>query len=301
MNKPSTNPPDPVPVVPATPPVMTPSVVTPPAIATPADINTVNQQYRRLSRRGLLAGSASVIGAYFGWRWLAYSAEIDGIPWPLRRMHEFNERLARAYFRPDALAPEFPIEQATDPRPNGMHGIRSAAPADADHMIKLIGFGGREMSVSIEMIRKLPRIEQITELKCIEGWSAKVKWAGARLSDLAAATGIGSRRGLAYNPGDTGSHICNYVAMRTPDVQLDENDRHYYVGIDSASALHPQTLLCYEMNDAPLTRAHGAPLRLVIPLKYGIKNIKRIGSIQFGDDRPADYWAERGYDWYSGH
>jgi len=66
------------------------------------------------------------------------------------------------------------------------------------------------------------------------------------------------------------------------------------------SAMHPQTLLCYEMNGAPLTGAHGAPLRLTIPVKYGIKNIKRIGSIQFTDNRPEDYWANEGYDWYAG-
>src|SRR5438445_25196 len=78
-------------------------------------------------------------------------------------------------------------------------------------------------------------------------------------------------------------------------------DGGYYVGLDMESALHPQTLLCYEMNGQPLTLAHGAPLRLVIPVKYGIKNIKRIGTIRFTNQRPADYWAEQGYDWYSGH
>ena len=75
----------------------------------------------------------------------------------------------------------------------------------------------------------------------------------------------------------------------------------YYVGLDIESALHPQTLLCYAMDDRPLSLGHGAPLRLVIPVKYGIKNIKRIGTIRFTDERPADYWAERGYDWYAGH
>ena len=45
---------------------------------------------------------------------------------------------------------------------------------------------------------------------------------------------------------------------------------------------------------------HGAPLRLATPVKYGIKNIKRIGTIRFTNTRPADYWAERGYDWYAG-
>ena len=66
------------------------------------------------------------------------------------------------------------------------------------------------------------------------------------------------------------------------------------------SALHPQTLLCYEMNGQPLTSAHGAPLRLAIPVKYGIKNIKRIGSIAYMESRPKDYWAQEGYDYYAG-
>jgi DMSO/TMAO reductase YedYZ molybdopterin-dependent catalytic subunit len=45
---------------------------------------------------------------------------------------------------------------------------------------------------------------------------------------------------------------------------------------------------------------HGYPLRLIIPVKYGIKSIKRIGSMYFDNERPSDYWAERGYDYYSG-
>ena len=68
-----------------------------------------------------------------------------------------------------------------------------------------------------------------------------------------------------------------------------------------ASALHPQTLLVYEMGDKPLLPEHGALLRLYIPVKYGIKSLKRIGTIRFIDERPADYWAEQGYDWYAGH
>ena len=74
----------------------------------------------------------------------------------------------------------------------------------------------------------------------------------------------------------------------------------YYVGIDMPSALHPQTLLAYEMNGKTLEDRHGAPLRLVVPVKYGIKNIKRIGKIAYTNEQPADYWAEQGYDYYSG-
>jgi DMSO/TMAO reductase YedYZ molybdopterin-dependent catalytic subunit len=66
-------------------------------------------------------------------------------------------------------------------------------------------------------------------------------------------------------------------------------------------AMHPQTLLCYEINGQPLSIDHGAPLRLVTPLKYGIKHLKQIGSISFSDTRPRDYWAENEYDYDEGH
>ena len=120
-----------------------------------------------------------------------------------------------------------------------------------------------------------------TELKCIAGWSVIVNWAGCRLSDFAAEH-------------NRSRDLARYVGLETPD-------RGYYVGLDMPSALHPQTLLCYEMNGAPLTIEHGAPLRLVTTVKYGIKSIKRIGRITFTDERPQDFWAERGYDWYAGH
>ena len=56
-----------------------------------------------------------------------------------------------------------------------------------------------------------------------------------------------------------------------------------------------------DLRTTGLTHPNGAPLRLVSPVKYGVKSLKRIGTIRFTDERPADYWAERGYDWYSGH
>jgi DMSO/TMAO reductase YedYZ molybdopterin-dependent catalytic subunit len=107
-----------------------------------------------------------------------------------------------------------------------------------------------------------------------------VQWAGARLSDLMDR----------YPP----AQAAQFVGMETPD-------RGYYVGLDLDSALHPQTLLAWEMNGEPLSDLHGAPLRLAIPVKYGIKNIKRIGTIRYSSERPADFWAQRGYDWYAGH
>src|SRR3569833_197276 len=120
----------------------------------------------------------------------------------------------------------------------------------------------------------------ITEFKCFEGWSLIQKWAGVRFSEIA----------NRY----VNESYARYVSISTPDGQ-------YFVGWDIQSIMHPQPLLAYELNGQPLTSEHGAPLRLASPLKYGIKQIKRIGRIEFTNERPKDYWAEQGYDWYSGH
>lgn len=149
--------------------------------------------------------------------------------------------------------------------------------------------------LTLDDIRALPRVEMTTELKCIEGWSTIVNWAGARFADFAALYQPPTRAGGGTpDVRERPRELVRYVGLETPD-------GGYYIGMDMASALHPQTLLCYEMNGQPLTPEHGAPLRLVAPVKYGIKYIKRIGRITFTDERPGDFWAERGYDWHSGH
>jgi DMSO/TMAO reductase YedYZ molybdopterin-dependent catalytic subunit len=135
-------------------------------------------------------------------------------------------------------------------------------------------------------IKALPRTEMITEFKCIEGWSTIVHWAGVRFSDFA----------MQYAGKVRQEDLPPYVSLTTPD-------KKYYVGWDIQAILHPQTLLAYEMNGEPLRPEHGAPLRIASPTKYGIKQIKRIGRIEFTDERPADFWADPqyGYDWYAGH
>ena len=142
-------------------------------------------------------------------------------------------------------------------------------------------------------VKKLPHVEMVAEFKCIEGWSEVVYWGGTRLRDFLAAYPPlnGGRNQSDYN--EPASGIPRYVGFETPDGQ-------YYVGIEREVALHPQTLLAYELNGQPLTPDHGAPLRLVTPLKYGIKQLKQIGRIVYTDGRPHDYWHEQGYDYYAG-
>ncbi len=244
-----------------------------------ADDDAATRAMHRMSRRGLLALGVSAGAAFGGWKWLTTRPAVDGLPYPFRDALEVNERIWAGYFDGDRLAPTFSPAMAREPRVNGTEGMSDGFDPVA-WRLHVVG-PGEPRALRLEDIHRLPRVEMTTELKCIEGWSVIVTWAGARFRDFVAA----------YSPG---SEARRYVGLSTPD-------RGYYVGFDMPSALHPQTLLCYEMNGGPLPIAHGGPLRLVTTVKYGMKSIKRIGTIAFADERPADFWAEQGYDWYLGH
>jgi DMSO/TMAO reductase YedYZ molybdopterin-dependent catalytic subunit len=244
-----------------------------------------------MSRRGFTLGGTLAIAGLGGWSWLRSTSEEGGIAWPLRRVLRFNERLGRALFRESGLSPSFPVERARMPRVNGPLGIDPNLDLAAWRLLVSGPSGQRSLTVSD--VKALPRVEMTTELKCVEGWSEVVHWAGARLCDLAAMTGLASQSGRAFDPRTRPADLLAYSSLTTPDGR-------YYVGLDMQSALHPQTLLCYEMGGEPLSPDHGAPLRLAIPVKYGFKSLKQIGTIQFSNGRPADFWAEQGYDWYAG-
>jgi hypothetical protein len=254
----------------------------------------VRRLSRRMTRRSFLTGGAAALAALAGWQWLRTRPDEDGIPWPLRRVLRFNEQVAQAAFRETRLAPTFPESRAVsadDMRVNG--GIGLGPPAGAWELVVAVG-PGPARRFTLGDVRALPRTVMTTELKCIEGWSEVVTWGGAAFRDFLVRYRLGTRSGAAPDLDNGRADLYRYVSLETPD-------GGYYVGLDMASALHPQTLLCYEIGGRPLAAAHGAPLRLAIPSKYGIKNIKRIGRVRFSDERPRDYWAERGYDWYAGH
>jgi hypothetical protein len=305
----------------------------------PADAE-VEREASRKSRRGFIVAGVSALAAIGGWEWLKTRRDDDGIPYPLRRVLEMNEGLARDYFRGSRLAPVFPREINKTPRVNGDIGLSDdfdaakwslnvVGLADPDALLTKRGAkkSGEDkednqgdennaeetadasdaadtfrdeiadepvVHLTLADIQQLPRVELMTQLKCIEGWADKGFWAGARLADFIAKYQPMTRSGNAPDVHNKPDDLVGYVSLATPDGE-------YYVGLDMASALHSQTLLVYEMGGQPLTPEHGAPLRLYVPVKYGIKSLKRIGTIRFTNKRPSDYWAERGYDWYAGH
>ena len=249
-----------------------------PEIILPAD--KLKEELHRRSRRGFLIGGLAATGGVGAYSWITGSGQEDGVSWPQRRVLDVNQVLAQGYLSDKHLMPTYTPQEITHLKPNGDIGLD-------DDVVK----NGWRFTVALEDasplhlrlsdVTSLPKVEMITRFCCIEGWSVVTSWAGARFSDF-------TRKFLP-----PGKRLPPYIYMATADEE-------YYVGLDAKSAMHPQTLLAYEHNGKPLTPEHGAPLRLVIPVKYGIKNIKRIGSIQYTSKKADDYWAEQGYDWFAG-
>jgi DMSO/TMAO reductase YedYZ molybdopterin-dependent catalytic subunit len=228
----------------------------------------------------LLAGAA-----FWGWKWLQ-GQPLDGgirggIKQPLRDVLDKNEKLFSKWLSNANKAKEYPRSAAVKKvRVNGDIGMGDDFDPETWELY-ILKAKGDTLTLKLDDIKKLPKTEIVFDFKCIEGWSQITRWGGVKFSDFMKAYGL------------TDESAMKFLGLSTPDEE-------YYVGIDMASALHPQTLLCYEMNGQPLPMNQGFPLRLIIPVKYGIKSLKRIGSMYFGNERPLDYWAERGYDYYSG-
>ncbi len=245
----------------------------------------ITEEFRSISRRSFVGlGTAGILGG--GLYYLLRTASpIGGVEYPLRYGFQFNEALAETYFSHSRLAPTYPKSVVKSLRANGSYGLSENFDAESWNL-EVVGTQkslNEPLTFSLDDVKKLPRQDISINFKCIEGWSRIMNYVGAKFSDFVAQNQLFS---------DV-KNLTKYVSLTTPDGE-------YYVGLDMESAMHPQTLLCYEMNGKQLKPEHGFPLRLLIPTKYGIKNLKRIGKIEFTNERPADYWAEQGYDWYSG-
>jgi len=260
-------------------------------LSDPLSVEDAKREMTVRSRRSFLVAGTSAFAGLLGWWWLSDETKKA----VYRKAFEFNHAGGRIVYRPASLAPEFPPERVMPIRTNSLEGIEE--PVDlATWTLTVAGLAGRteDLVLTMDDIRKLPRTEMITEFKCIEGWSTIVHWAGVRFSDFVAKYPPKTHNGSAPDVAARPHELVPYVGMNTPDGK-------YYVGWDMPSILHPQTLLAYEMNGAPLKSENGAPLRIASPTKYGIKQIKRVGRIEFTMERPKDFWAEYDYDWYSGH
>jgi hypothetical protein len=251
-------------------------------------------EMRRRSRRSFLTGGVAGLTAYGAWRWLESTSMDHGLPWPLRSFLRWNQGVAEDLGSPHGLAPTFSADRVpASARINGLVGLGNEVDtANWQLNVQHAGRGAAQM-IPLRDVMGLARQELITEFKCVEGWSEVMNFGGVRFLDFVTHFKLGTRSGQAPDPTGNPQDLFRYVYLATPD-------KGYYVGLDMASALHPQTLMCDTMNGQPLSQAHGAPLRIYLTVKYGYKSPKRVSLIRFQDERPADFWAERGYDWYGG-
>src|SRR5262249_56900699 len=93
--------------------------------ASRAAARDLERRLRRMTRRGFVWGGVAAVAGLAGWRWLVTRSEEGGLPWPLRRVLELNERVARGLSRSSRLSPEFPRSAARMPRVNGSIGLES--------------------------------------------------------------------------------------------------------------------------------------------------------------------------------
>jgi len=167
-----------------------------------------------------------------------------------------------------------------------------AAKGFADYRLEVGGLVAQPGNFSLTDLGALPSRTQVTRHDCVEGCSAIAKWKGARLAALLEV--------VRPKPE------ARFVVFHCADPMEDDGTSPYYESIDLEDALHPQTILAYEMNDAVLPIANGAPIRLRVERQLGYKHAKYVMRIELVDSfagiagGKGGYWEDQGYQWFAG-
>jgi len=193
----------------------------------------------------------------------------------------FSDWMSGKFFRSHHLAPSFDDAELTPLDKFYVNTFDVDDPeVDLEHWsLSVSGEVQRPGKYTLESIKSLPKFTQNTRHVCVEGWDVIGRFGGAKLADFLKMIGADAQ--------------ARFITVECADT--------YYESVDMATALHPQSLLCYEMYDQPLTREHGAPLRLRMPTKIGYKQAKYLTSLSITNVlSKAGYWEDQGYsEFYS--
>lgn len=237
----------------------------------------IRPELARLGRRnallrGLTLGSLGLLTGCD----LSTHSGVDAALWAMLR---FNDRVQAVLFSRTRLAKTYPASAVTSPfRFNAYYEEWQVRDVPENWQLSLAGRVSDKKAWTLDALRGLPQVEQITRHICIEGWSQIGQWRGVMLSDFLQRAGADLR--------------ASYVGFTCFD--------GYSTSIDMASALHPQTILALDFANAPLTPEWGAPVRLRIPTKLGFKSAKNLEAITVSNINPGGYWEKQGYNWFSG-
>jgi methionine sulfoxide reductase catalytic subunit len=154
-----------------------------------------------------------------------------------------------------------------------------------DYRLKVYGLVDNPVELSLDDLRALGRKTQITLNHCIQGWSGIAEWSGLPLEELI----------KLVRPQPNAGRIVFHSFGDGVEFTTGESRGRYYDSLSMANALHPHTLLAYEMNGEPLPRLHGAPLRLRVENQLSFKMVKWIESIEFVENLQSVGEGEGGY------
>jgi DMSO/TMAO reductase YedYZ molybdopterin-dependent catalytic subunit len=265
----------------------------------PQKIQMASARLHHLTRRDVLLFGAVAVAALAGGgfllpqdtlRRLGVRRNMDspGKGWFLNKALGIDDDVAEALYSGNRRVPTYTKSQIT-PLKNNYNGATPDPGYLSGWNLTLEGLASG-LSVSIDIENLMTRFsvhEQITRLVCVEGWSAVAWWAGLRFDDL-----LGVYPPMSQAKWARVESSVNLGASGNPDP--------YFMSLDLATARHPQTLLATHLNGQPLTVDRGAPVRLLVPVKLGLKNVKAVTRITYAAEEPRDYWAERGYSRYDG-
>ncbi|MFS2110346.1 molybdopterin-binding protein [Sphingomonas sp. Sphisp140] len=243
-----------------------------------------------ITRRGLIvSGGATLLAGCDAWSNSPILLNADEAHRYLQRSITGRAALARE-FRLDQRSPRFRTNGTANPNTPEYNAL--AAHGFADWRLQVGGMVQRPLSLSLAQLRSLPQRAQITRHDCVEGWSAIGKWQGPQLEQVLRLAGL--RDGARY------------IVFHCADV-FGQRKIPYYESIDLIDAFHPQTILAWSMNDAPLGVGHGAPLRLRVERQLGYKQakylmrIEAVASLDGIGRGKGGFWEDiAGYEWYAG-
>ena len=162
--------------------------------------------------------------------------------------------------------------------------------------VKIDGLVEKKQELDIDAILKMaPPEERIYRHRCVEGWSIVVPWIGFSLSELI----------KRVNPTSKAKFVeftTIYDLGQMPGLRRQVLDWPYVEGLRMDEAMNPLALLCFGMYGEDLPIQDGAPLRLVLPWKYGFKSVKAIVHIKFTEKQPLNSWnisAPNEYGFYA--
>ena len=273
-----------------------PTAIDPPSEITPRDQYLGRRQWLTLAAAGSVAGVAATLAGCSGEGNAATAADAPGATLGLRKL----TGAARSPFSTAETATAY--KHATSYNNFYEFGTRKSDPAAHAGRLRVEpwtvvveGEVARPRSFGIEELLRLPLEERIYRLRCVEAWSMVIPWVGFEFNQLARLVEPTSK-----------ARFVEFVTAAQPDImpglRSSVLDWPYTEGLRIDEAMHPLTILALGMYGEVLPNQNGAPLRLVVPWKYGFKSGKSIVSIRFVEQQPRTAWERANpgeYGFYS--